>query len=101
VLFASDQVQGAVPPLAVSVAEYARFSNPLGKEVAAITSGVACTVKVALPLIAVSPIPCEAMMLELPPAIAVAKPEALILATFVFDDDQVTWVVIFCVLPSL
>jgi hypothetical protein len=58
--------------------------------VVVITSGVACTVNDALPLMAVSPIPNEAEILALPPAIAVARPDAFTVATLLFDDDQVT-----------
>jgi hypothetical protein len=40
-------------------------------------------------------------MFELPPAIADASPEPLMVATPVFDDDQLTWVVMFWVVPLL
>ena len=39
-------------------------------------------------------------MVALPADTPVANPLALIVATAVLDDVQVTWLVIFCVLPS-
>src|SRR6185437_5180341 len=63
VLFASDHVYGAVPPLATNVAEYAWLCTPLGNDVVPIVNGVACTLRVVLPLTD----PCAAVMIELPP----------------------------------
>jgi hypothetical protein len=40
-------------------------------------------------------------MVELPPATPEARPEVLIVATEVLEDAQVTWLLRFCVLPSL
>jgi hypothetical protein len=45
--------------------------------------------------------PSEALMVDVPPVTPVATPDALIVATEVLDDDQVTWLVMFCVLLSL
>ena len=59
-------------------------------------SGVLCTVSVALP---VTP-DWVAEMVVLPGAVAVARPPVLIVATEVFDELQVTWLVMFCVLQS-
>ena len=39
-------------------------------------------------------------MVVLPGAFAVARPPVVIEATEVLDELQVTWVVMFCVLPS-
>jgi hypothetical protein len=41
------------------------------------------------------------LIVDVPPATAVARPEALMEATAVFDDDHVTWLVRVWVLPSL
>jgi hypothetical protein len=81
-----DHVYGAVPPLAASVAEYAWFCIPFGKLVVVTTSVVGCTVRTVLPLT----VPCVALIVELPPATADASPALLIVATAVFDDDQLT-----------
>ena len=62
-----------------------------------IANAAACTVSVVPPLTAL----CVAVMVEVPPATAEASPEVLMVATPVFEDDQVTCVLIFCVLPSL
>jgi hypothetical protein len=40
-------------------------------------------------------------MVEVPAAMVVASPEPSIVATPVFDEDQVTWAVMLCVLLSL
>ena len=72
--------------MAVRVAEYGWFCTPLGRDVVVITSVAGCTVNVVLPLTE----PCVAPMVELPPTIAEASPELLMVATPVFDDDQVT-----------
>ena len=40
-------------------------------------------------------------MVEVPPVTPVATPAALVVATEVLEDDQVTWLVMFCVLLSL
>ena len=45
--------------------------------------------------------PCAALMFVVPAPAAVAKPDALTVATTEFEDDQVTEFVRFCVLPSL
>jgi hypothetical protein len=79
------------------VAEYGWFCAPLGKEVVLITSAAACTVNVVLPVTE----PCAAVMIAFPPPTADANPELLMVATAVFDDDHVTWLVMFWVLPSL
>ena len=44
---------------------------------------------------------CVALTLVVPPAKAVANPPVVIVATAVFDEIQVTELVIFCVLPSV
>jgi hypothetical protein len=44
---------------------------------------------------------CAALIFVVPVPAAVAKPEALMVATEEFDDDQVTELVRFCELPSL
>ena len=59
-------------------------------------SGATWTVRVVLPLTPLSP----AEMVVVPADTAVAKPLALIVATPVLDDVQVTWLVRFCVLLS-
>ena len=45
--------------------------------------------------------PCAALTLVDPLLLPVASPEALIVATVEFEEDQVTALVRFCVLPSL
>lgn len=55
------------------------------------------TVRLVFPLTE----PCVAVMIELPPAVLVARPALLTVATAVFDDDQVTCEVMSCVLLSL
>jgi hypothetical protein len=79
------------------VAEYGWFWTPLGSDVVVVTSVVVCTFKLVLPATE----PCVAVMVVFPPAIADANPELLMVATAVFDDDHVTWLVMVCVLPSL
>ena len=58
--------------------------------------GGACTVSVVCPVTPASP----AEIVVAPPEIAAARPLALIVATPVLDDVHVTWLVMFCVLPS-
>jgi hypothetical protein len=79
------------------VAEYAWFCTPPGRDVVVSANVVGCTVSVVLWLTEF----CVAVMVVVPPAIPDASPELLMVATPVFDDDQVTWVVMFCVVPSL
>ncbi len=56
----------------------------------------ALTVSTVLPVTPES----RAEIVEVPAAMAVAKPLALMVATAVFADDQLTWLVKVCVLPS-
>jgi hypothetical protein len=86
VLFMSFQLTGNVPPPEASVAEYADPCVPAGRLAVVITSVAGCTVSVVL----FETAPRVAVMVELPPAIPDAKPEELMVATVVFDDDQVT-----------
>ena len=73
--------------------------NPVGddagKEVVVIDSGVACTVRVVLPVT----VPNIAEMVVLPAFTAVATPLLLIVATLVLEDVHATWLVRFWVLP--
>ena len=91
-----DQEYGGVPPIACRVAEYDEPIEPAGSEVVVMLSGLACTVKVVLP----ATLPWVARMVEVPALAPVASPDALIVATEVFDEVQVTWVVMSAVLPS-
>jgi len=95
---AIDHRYGGVPPLAARVvAGYATPTVPLGKEVVVMVGGGGfCTVNVVLPLI----LPSVAETVVVPTATAVASPVALMVATAVVDEDQVTWLVRFCVLVS-
>lgn len=90
-----DQVYGVVPPLAARVREYETPTLPLGSDEVVIVRGGICTVRVVPPVI---PLKAAEMVLE-PAATPVASPAMLIVATAVFEDDQVTWLVMFCVLP--
>ena len=90
-----DQVYGVTPPFAVSVAEYVVPTVPDNSEVVARVSGAGCTVKVVLPDTEFS----AAEILVVPAARAVASPPALIVAVPVAEDVQVTWPVMFWVLP--
>jgi hypothetical protein len=55
-----------------------------------------CTVRIVLPVI-----PLKVVEIVLVPTAApVASPAVVIVATLVFEDDHVTWEVMFCVLPS-
>ena len=45
--------------------------------------------------------PCAALMFVVPAPTPVAKPDALTVAAAEFDEDHVTELVRFCVLPSL
>ena len=83
------------PPFAVSVAEYAIPTVPDDSVVVARVSVAGCTVKVVLPETEFS----VAEILLVPAATAVASPPALIVAVPVVEDVQVTWPVMFCVLP--
>ena len=83
--------------MAVSVAEYATLTVPLDSDVVEmVTGGIACTVSVLLPFLPAS----VAEMVVVPAEAPVARPLALIVATAVLDEAQVTWLVRFCVLPS-
>jgi hypothetical protein len=90
-----DQVYGVTPPFAVSVAEYVVPAVPGDNEAVVTVSGADCTVKVVLP----ETEPSVAEILLVPAARAVASPPALIVAVPVVEDVQVTWPVMFCVLP--
>ena len=57
---------------------------PSASDCVAIVSGVACTVRVVLPVIPF----IVAEMVVLPVLAAVARPVLLMVATFVFDDAQ-------------
>jgi hypothetical protein len=59
-------------------------------------SGATCTVSVVLP----ETLPCVALMVVLPAATAVARPAALMIATPLLEEAQLTWLVMFCALPS-
>ena len=59
-------------------------------------SGRGCTVSTVLPVMLLS----AAEMVVLPVFTPVASPAAVIVATLVLDEAQVTELVIFCVLPS-
>ena len=63
--------------------------------------GVACTVNVVPPLTVAPFTTNDAVMVELPPETVDATPEELMVATFVLDEVQETWVVTVCVLLSL
>ena len=93
---AIDQSYGGVPPLAWSVREYGVLNLPVGSDAVVIVKGTACTVRAVVPLTA----PSVAVMVLWPAATPVARP-AVIVAMAVFEDAHVTWVVKFCVLPSL
>src|SRR5262244_2887526 len=81
-----DQEYGAVPPIACRVAEYGELTEPAGSEVVVMVSGVACTVRVVLP----TTLPWVAWIVEVPALAPVARPDALMVATAVLDDVQVT-----------
>jgi hypothetical protein len=53
-------------------------------------------VRLVMPAIGLPPTISDAVMLELPPATPVAKPDVFTVATFVFEDDQVTWLLTSC-----
>jgi hypothetical protein len=67
----------------------------VGREVVVIVRGNGWTVSVVPPVT----VPNVADMLLVPAAMPVARPAALIVATFVFDEAHVTWAVRFWVLP--
>ena len=62
-----------------------------------ISSGWACTAKIVDPD---TPPDIAAVIVVVPADAPVARPLALMVATAVFEELQVTWLVIFCVLPS-
>jgi hypothetical protein len=69
---------------------------PFGSELVVIAKGALCTVSVVFPI---TP-DCCPVIVVLPADAPVARPLALMVATAVFEELQVTWLVIFCVLPS-
>jgi hypothetical protein len=79
-------------PLIVTLAP----TGPLVGVKLVIVGGGACTVSVVLPATLLS----VAAMVVLPGLPAVARPVLLIVATLVFEDVHVAWLVRFCVLPS-
>jgi hypothetical protein len=93
---AINQAYGVVPPLAVNVAEHATLTVPAARDVVVMVIGRAWTASVPLPVT-----PARAAEITVLPAeTAVATPVALTVATVVFDELQVAWLVTFCVLPS-
>jgi hypothetical protein len=97
VLFIKLQLIAGVPPLDDKPAVYATPWVPPGKLAVVITSVAGCTVSFVLLVIE----PRAAAMVEPPPETPVAIPAALMVATEVFDEDQVTWPVMFWVVLSL
>jgi len=92
----TTHVYGAFAPVAASWVEgYATPTVPPGNDVVLIVT-VACTVKLALP----ETEPLVAVIVVVPAATAVASPDAFMVATAVFEDDHVTWLVMFWVLLS-
>src|SRR5262249_12498645 len=89
-------VYGGVPPLAARVAEYAAPTTPPGSAVVVIVSGPAATVSPVLPLTE----PSVAEIVVLPVVTAVATPPELTVATLVFEEAHVTWLVRLWVLES-
>jgi hypothetical protein len=85
-----------MPPVAASVALYAASTVPAGREDVVMLSGSTCAVSVVLPL---TP-PKVAEMVVVPAAAVVARPVAPIVATFAFEEVQVTCVVRSCVVAS-
>ena len=59
-------------------------------------NGITCTVRFVLPVTLLS----VAEMLVLPALTAVARPALLMVATLVFEEAHVVWLVTFCVLLS-
>jgi len=90
------QPYGVIPPLAVKVEEYAAFRAPFGTLDVPRTSGAGCTVNTVLP----TTDPNVARIVLVPADTADANPAALIVATDVVTELQVTCVVKFCVVPS-
>jgi hypothetical protein len=89
------QLYGGVPPLAVSIPEYGTRTLPLDRDVVVIVSGGICTVRVVLPATPLK----VADMVAVPGPTAVASPVLFMVAIAVFEEDHVTWLVRFWVLP--
>lgn len=97
VLFINVQLTGGVPPVDDKLAEYATPGVPPGRLGVVINSVAGCTVSFVLFVTD----PKVAVIVDVPPAMPDATPLLLTLATTVLEEDQVTRVVMFCVLLSL